>query len=613
MSKLVYTLLLGGFLLMSLPLNGQNGSPNSIVNTNAEAQQVMKGQYNPGDYPTSGYPADHFQALCELQQTVAPDTLKRYLEELESFYTRHTYSITTSPDTGIGAARRWVLSKFRQYDKRRDDRLLTGFLRFDWIGGPCEDSARMKNPYAVLPGSDTASKGLIILTAHLDSRCAGLCNDTCRAPGVDDNGSGTALVMELARVMSQYTFKRTIVFMATQGEEQGLFGAYALAEYANQHNLTIRANQNNDIVGGIICGETASPPGCPGQGAIDSTSVRLYSSADVAQRNRSYARFTDIVYREKPKPYAEVPMQINIMNRADRGGRGGDQLALNANGYTAIRFTSTHEHGDGSGGPGYSDRQHTVNDVLGVDTDGDGVRDSFFVDFNYLKRNTVINGAAAAEAANGPAIPEFTVANDAAEGPTVRITGNKAAEYRLAVRTPLTSDTLSGLYRFSDEKIPVPGLKAGNLYYVSVAAVTAEGLMSPLSSEKLKKAPQSTENRSMAPLPYQANCNATGDPSPERASRPEKQVLIGRPYPNPFAKRLQVPVILKKGLAYQEAELLLYDGRGNRVHQKPLGQTLEKGRQVVTLTNPGLSAGSYTLQLWIDDQRQDSRQVVIGE
>ena len=611
MSKLVYTLLLGGFLLMSLPLTAQNGSPNSIVNTNAEAQQVMKGQYNPGDYPTSGYPADHFQALCELQQTVSPDTLKRYLEELESFYTRHTYSITTSPDTGIGAARRWVHSKFKQYDKRRDDRLLTGFLRFDWIGGPCEDSARMKSPYAVLPGSDTASKGLIILTAHLDSRCAGLCNDTCRAPGVDDNGSGTALVMELARVMSQYSFKRTIVFMATQGEEQGLFGAYALAEYANQHNLTIRANQNNDIVGGIICGETASPPGCPGQGAIDSTSVRIYSSADVAQRNRSYARFTDIVYREKPKPYAEVPMQINIMNRADRGGRGGDQLALNANGYTAIRFTSTHEHGDGSGGPGYSDRQHTVNDVLGVDTDGDEVRDSFFVDFNYLKRNTVINGAAAAEAANGPAIPEFTVANDAAEGPTVRITGNQAAEYRLAVRTPLTSDTLSGLYRFSDEEIPVPSLKAGNLYYVSVAAVNEEGLMSPLSSERLNEAPRNTESDPKDSLPYQADCSSTGFPDTESERQQPWQARMGTPYPNPFKESLMVPIELQAAFTYQHARLQLYNTKGRQVHQKALGQTLEQGRQTIELTNPGLAPGSYTLRLLIDGQAYDRQQVVI--
>jgi hypothetical protein len=470
----------------------------------------------------------------------------------------------------------------------------------------------MKNPYAVLPGRDTATEGLVILTAHLDSRCAGRCNDTCRAPGVDDNGSGTALVMELARVMSQYSFKRTIVFMATQGEEQGLFGAFALAEYANTHDLTIRANQNNDIVGGIICGETASPPGCPGEGAIDSTSVRIYSSGDIEQRNRGYARFTDIVYREKLRPFTSVPMEINIMNRADRGGRGGDQLALNDSDYTAIRFTSTHEHGDGSGGPDYTDRQHTVNDILGVDTDNDGQRDSFFVDFNYLKRNAVINGAAAAEAANGPPIPEFEVQN-AADGPEIRITGQKAPEYRLTVRSPLIRDTITGLYRFSDETFTIPGLNAGDFYYVSVAAVNEQGVMSPFTAEQLKETPKATADQPQDQLPYRADCNETGIAVPDKAHPQGTQAQIGDPYPNPFTRRVMVPITLPEELTFETARLQVYNTSGALVYQQPLDQSQEPGQRTIELANPGFAPGSYRLQLQLDGQPQDSEQVIISE
>ncbi len=598
-------------MLASPGLEAQNGAPANITNTNPEAHQVLKGNYNPDDYPTSGYPSDHFQTACKLPGKVSPDTLQQFLEVLEGFHTRHTYSITTSPDTGIGAARRWVRNKFNHFSNRRDARLLTGFLRFDWLNGPCEDSARMKNPYAVLPGRDTATEGLVILTAHLDSRCAGRCNDTCRAPGVDDNGSGTALVMELARVMSQYSFKRTLVFMATQGEEQGLLGAYALARYANQHDLSFRANQNNDIVGGIICGETASPPGCPGKGAIDSTSVRIYSSGNIQQRNRGYARFIDIVYREKLRPYASVPMKINIMKRADREGRGGDQLALNDNGYTAVRFSSTHEHGDGSGGPDYKDRQHTVNDILGVDTDGDGERDSFFVDVNYLKRNTVINGLAAAEAANGPPIPDFEVMNEAANGPEIRITGGEAAEYRLAVRSSLTSDSVTGLYRFSDERFVVPDLDAGNFYFTSIAAVSEQGIMSPFTSEKLNQAPKTTDDRPEDALPYQADCAPTGIPEPGNDHDQAQKARLGNPFPNPFAERVRVPIVLQPAVTYQKAQLLLYNNSGTRVYQKPLHSVLEPGQQTVALINPGLAPGSYRLQLQLDGLPQDSEQLII--
>jgi Zn-dependent M28 family amino/carboxypeptidase len=119
---------------------------------------------------------------------------------------------------------------------------------------------RHKNVLGVLPGTDKDNHQLIIIEGHFDSRCAGRCNIDCVAQGIEDNASGTALVIELARVMSKYTYKNTFVFMATTGEEQGLNGAEAFANYAVNKNISIEGVFNNDVIGGIICGKTSSEP-----------------------------------------------------------------------------------------------------------------------------------------------------------------------------------------------------------------------------------------------------------------------------------------------------------------------------------------------------------------
>ena len=143
-------------------------------------------------------------------------------------------------------------------------RLVTGYLEFDQTVCTMD---RHRNVVAVLPGVDTTDPSVIIVEAHLDSRCKDNCDGDCLAQGMEDNGSGVALVLELARVMgySNYVFDHTIVFMTVTGEEQGLVGSNAYAVFAKQDSLPIKAVLNNDIVGGIICGMTSSPPSCPGR------------------------------------------------------------------------------------------------------------------------------------------------------------------------------------------------------------------------------------------------------------------------------------------------------------------------------------------------------------
>ena len=262
-------------LLMPMLIYAQT----NVSLSNPGLLDILKADHDPAQFQASNVIDQHDQIICELNDAVNADTLRNYLEKLGSFKTRHTWSDTLSDTRGIGAARRWIMSKFRSYSNRAEGRLQTGYLVFDITNNTCGALSGAKNVLAVLPGRDTALKEIIVIEAHMDSRCESRCDTSCVAEGIDDNGSGTALVLELARVMSSYTFDRTIVFMTTTGEEQGLLGADAMAQFAQDNGIEIRAVQNNDIVAGTICGITSSPPGCSPPGSVDSlTSAHICQS-----------------------------------------------------------------------------------------------------------------------------------------------------------------------------------------------------------------------------------------------------------------------------------------------------------------------------------------------
>ena len=242
------------------------GQTNMQVST-LEVESIIRGDFNPIDYAASNplnNPKDIFQGI---QNEVDPDSLKAYIIKLASFGTRNTGSDTVSTTTGFGAARNWVLNKFGEFSAINENRLKPAFLTFD--AAIC-GMDKHKNVLGVLPGSDTSNHAIIIIEGHMDSRCEDGCDVNCLAEGVEDNASGTALVIELARVMSKYSFPATIVFMTTTGEEQGLFGAAAMADYCENESINVRAVFNNDVIGGISCGQTSSPPSCPGVDDIDS-------------------------------------------------------------------------------------------------------------------------------------------------------------------------------------------------------------------------------------------------------------------------------------------------------------------------------------------------------
>lgn len=586
-------LALCGLLSCIVPL-GSTAQVSNVTCTSAEAVQVMEGSHDPMDHAASTVIDDHHTILCELRTRIDADSLKGHLEGLLAFHNRNTHSDTVSASIGIGAARRWLFDRFVDFSDANEGRLIPAYLRFDYNSGPleCGDGVDWRNVMAVLPGSDVTEHRIVLIEAHYDSRCADNCDTTCYAPGAEDNGSGVALVMELARVLSRYTFRHSIVFLLTTGEEHGLLGAEAMATFCTSQGIAIKAVQNNDVIGGVLCGTTSSPPSCIPVNGVDSLQVRLFSSGSISQPHRNFARTIKMYYEEKMADQVPVPMSISIMDREDRVGRGGDHIPFRMAGYRNVRFTSANEHGHGDPSePGYSDRQHTSDDVIGIDTTGDLVVDSFFVDFGYLQRNTLINGVSAVLLALGPETPEFTVL-DEPTGLRVSITQQPAMPwYRIGVRDDGASMEFDAVYRTPSTDLLIPGLTAMNAYFISVAGIDSAGIMSPFSHELVRVNDAATPAGSVDDLPFGPACDPigiTGSGGGEEGSI----VLSCLPHPFQGSTVFQVHDPMRTGSS--DAVLVVRDIHGKEVGRIPF--TLVPGPNRVAYQHQG-DAGVHVCSL----------------
>lgn len=304
--------------------------------------------------------------------SVSAERLGATVEWLAAFGTRHTLSAADHPERGIGAAREWIRREMAGYSPR---------LRVDFdtyripAQGRITRETELRNVMAVLPGR---SARRIYVSGHYDSLARDATGDFAwdrdldrTAPGANDDGSGTALTMELARVMAQsgIEFEPTLVFLALSGEEEGLVGARLHAQRARDEGVRIDAVLNNDIVGNVR----------GGNGAVDGASVRVFSEGPADSPSRQVARYV----RRHAARY--VPgHRVRLIAREDRFGRGGDHTAFNQLGFAGVRFSESKEN--------YA-RQHTVEDT----PDG--------VDAAYLARNARVNAAALASLALAPAAP----------------------------------------------------------------------------------------------------------------------------------------------------------------------------------------------------------------
>lgn len=552
--------------------------------TNPLFDDILTGDYDPDEYWSSVTYSTPEDLVAQLHASISADSLKRYLIEMQQFETRNTGSDTLSSTRGIGAARKWVLANFDRFSALNHGRLLTGYFQFDQdVCG----MGRHKNVTALLPGSDP-SLDVIIVEAHMDSRCSTGCDVDCEAQGMEDNASGTALVIELARAMAPFSFRNSILFVATTGEEQGLVGAGALAQYFVDEELDIKLVQNNDVIGGIVCGETSSPPSCPGLNDVDSTQVRMFSRGNFNAPGKGIARYVKMQYKQMLEPLESVPMRLTIMSAEDRAGRGGDHIPFRERGFPAMRFTSANEHGDASNDPDYHDRQHTSEDILGVDTNEDGVIDSFFVDFNYLARNSRINATSIAMAAISPESPVITEYYFDGDYFFIRVDSDiEYEQYVVGVRTDFNdfdslyylNGTKFGTFKTAEKELSI---------FISVASVDSSGVES-LFSEEVISILSGTEEVT------------TEDSQPLR-------LMNNRP--NPFDEATTLSFWAERAISYRDAYIAISDAQGRLVTR--LEVDIVEGLNEVLYEHGYGSTGLLIQTLVVDGQVVDSKSMIFA-
>ena len=343
---------------------------------------------------------DRDPEISNMIKEVNADSLQSYIKTMVSFGTRSTVSSVTDRKKGIGAAREWVLSKFNQFAAASGGRL-TAFVdttTYAADGRRVKEPINLGNTVATLKGTDPNDNRIFIISGHLDSRRTDVMDGLADAPGANDDGSGSAAVIECARVMSRHSFPATIVFVTVSGEEQGLLGSGYMARKAKAQNLTIEAVLNNDIMGSNNSNET---------NIIDNTRVRVFSEGlpafdldKQAKQIRQLGLENDGAARQLARYVKEVGeryvdnLEVVMVYRNDRFLRGGDHSPYVENGYAAVRITEMNEN--------YNHQHQDVRTEKGV-VYGDLAE---FMDFEYLRKNTAMNLANLANLAKSPGMPQ---------------------------------------------------------------------------------------------------------------------------------------------------------------------------------------------------------------
>ena len=312
--------------------------------------------------------------IARIVSEISDERIGAIMKKLGSFETRNTLSDPNQPTRGVGAARQWILDEFKSYSPRLQ-------VSFDTHqipkGGRVWKDIELRNVVAILPGKKDKDRWIIV-SGHYDTvnlrvppEMRGHPEQSAElpAPGVSDDGSGTACAMECARVLSQYDFDAALVFVAFAGEEQGLIGARAMAKRLKGQNQQIEAVLNNDIIGTEVAGN----------GLSDNSRVLVFSEDPDDSPSRELARF---VRMAGERYFPEV--KVDMIFRRDRFGRGGDQTAFNAEGYPGVRFTTCNEN---------FAQQHSPLDTFAN------------ASVPYTTRVVRINAAAAAALASAPRPP----------------------------------------------------------------------------------------------------------------------------------------------------------------------------------------------------------------
>lgn len=414
--------------------------------------------------------------IQKMLKEISAKNIETSIRKLVSFGTRNTLSEQDNPTRGIGAARDWIFSEFQKISADCGNCLKVEKQTFlQPKANRIPEPTNLTNVIATLKGTTDADR-IYVVSGHYDSMCTSPTDAKCDAPGANDDASGTAAVIEMARVMSKMKFDATIVFMTVAGEEQGLLGATYFAEQALQKKMNIEAMFTNDIIGGVTSFKDAAnrqtvrvfSEGVPSNESEQEANTRRGTGGENDSASRQLARFI----KESADLYSPK-FSVMLVYRRDRYLRGGDHIPFLERGFTAVRITETNED---------YDHQHqnvrTENGKFYGDTPE-------YVDFDYVANVTRVNAASLARLALAPARPKNVGMVTTRLGNDTELKWDASTESDIAGYEIVWRDTTSAIWTNSVNvgnvtNFVMKGMSKDN-YFFGVRAVDKNGNKSPVS------------------------------------------------------------------------------------------------------------------------------------
>lgn len=409
--------------------------------------------------------------IYDIIEDVSAERIETDIRKLAGFGTRNTFSDTVSETRGIGAARRWIKSEFDAISQDCND-CLDVFYQKDFVteedGSRIPHDAWIVNVVAVQKGTKYPNR-YIIMSGDIDSRASNTMDFTTDAPGANDNASGMAGTIEAARVLSDYEFENSIIYLGLSGEEQGLFGGKGFAEMAKEKGWDIIGVFNNDMIGNIEGVD----------GVIDNRSFRIFSEPvppTETEKERAMRRFyggeVDGISRQlaryvhKNTETYMPEMNPMMIYRLDRFGRGGHHRPFNDLGFPGIRIMEAHEN--------YTQQHQDIRSEDGIEY-GDVVE---HVNFDYAAKLTAVNAINLSSLAWAPPAPEEVEIGGIVE-PSAKLRWEKIDDESIAGYKIYWRDTTSPQWEHSRfvgdvDNFTLEGIVIDNFFF-GVSAVGTNG------------------------------------------------------------------------------------------------------------------------------------------
>src|SRR5215212_5005511 len=418
------------------------------------------------------------RTVANIVREIDARNVEATIRKLVSFGTRNTLSEQNDPKRGIGAARDWLYAEFLKAAEASNGRMTVEKQSYEQPkAARVPEPTTITNLVATLKGSQPeATDRIYVVSGHYDSMCNSPTDAKCDAPGANDDASGTAAVLEMARVMAKYEFDATIVFMAVAGEEQSLLGSTHFAEQAKQKNWNVDAMFTNDIVGNTLGGNGVRDRG---QVRVFSEGVPSTETTAEATTRRSVGGENDSASRQLARFIKETAesflpqMKVWMVYRRDRYGRGGDHIPFLERGYPAVRFTEVNEE--------FRHQHQNVRVENGVQF-GDLPE---FVDFPYIANVARVNAASLAALALAPSRPRGVTILSARLSNDTDLKWEANKEPDLAGYEIVWRDTTSPLWTNSTPvgnvtTYSVKGMSKDN-YFFGVRSIDKDGNRSPVT------------------------------------------------------------------------------------------------------------------------------------